>query len=112
MSEYPAGFLYVCGPMTMYRDTDWNFPAFNRVAAYLRGMDFTVVNPAENFDGRTDLPRATYLRKAIEQVSHPSCVALVLLPNWQRSTGAQLEVSIATALGVDVQDYEDFIHVA
>jgi hypothetical protein len=43
-------------------------------------------------------------------VSSTSCRGVVRLPDWQRSSGARMEVAIAEAFGKKVWDYEDLIH--
>jgi hypothetical protein len=52
--------IYIAGPMTGL--VEHNFPAFHAAADRLRKAGWDAVNPAENFGGRTDLPRETYLR--------------------------------------------------
>jgi hypothetical protein len=100
--------LYIAGPMTGY--DDFNFDAFNEAAAFLRSEDIDVINPAENFDGRQDLPWQTYLRKAITQVAESDGV--ILLPGWEDSKGAQLERHIAQELGLVIHEYEFFLQYA
>jgi hypothetical protein len=99
--------LYLAGPMTGY--PDWNYPAFRAAAAYLRALDFQVINPADNFDGRTDLPWDTYLRMAVRQVTESDTV--LLLPGWEYSKGAKLERHVALELGIDVMTFQDFINL-
>lgn len=96
--------VYVAGPMTGY--VDHNFPAFNNAAAKLEFMGWTVFNPAENgYD-----PRATwadYMHLDIKMLTE--CEAIALLPNWEKSPGAHLEVSIAIALGMRIITIDDAV---
>lgn len=96
--------VYISGPMTGC--PDFNYPLFNEVAEAIRterhpqpyhtlsknGQRWNVypINPAANFDGRTDLNRENYLELALKQVDE--CKAIVLLPYWFRSHGSRLEV--------------------
>lgn len=41
-----SGRIYIAGPMTGL--PDFNFPAFNDMAAILRGLGYHVENPAEH----------------------------------------------------------------
>ncbi|OPZ24169.1 MAG: hypothetical protein BWZ02_02935 [Lentisphaerae bacterium ADurb.BinA184] len=92
--------IYVSGPMTGL--PDHNFPAFHAAAARLREAGYEVINPAENFGGRTDLPRETYLRADVILVAQ--CEAIAMLPNWQESRGARLEYLLARELNLPVLD--------
>jgi hypothetical protein len=92
--------IYLSGPMTGI--PDFNFPAFNAAAARWREDGFTVFNPAENFQGRTDLPRAAYMREDLAQVMKADVVAV--LPGWKDSKGARLEVAMARELDLPVVD--------
>jgi hypothetical protein len=96
----PQQKAYLSGPMSGY--ADYNFPAFNAAAAYLRGLGYGVFNPAENFGGRVDYLRAVYMRADIEQLLLANFV--VVLPGWERSKGASLEVAVALELGLPVWD--------
>lgn len=90
--------LYISGPMSFRKDTDWNFPAFHETALILRHRGYPVINPAENFNGKTDLPRWMYMRLAYEQV--PTCDAVAILPGWGASMGAWGEIRIARDIGL------------
>ena len=52
--------IYIAGPMTGH--SEHNFPAFHEAANRLEVAGLEAVNPADNFGGRTDLPRESYLR--------------------------------------------------
>ncbi len=90
--------IYIAGPMTGI--PEHNFPAFNEAAARLREEGWFVVNPAENFGGRTDLPRHEYMRLDIKMLA--DCEAIYLLPGWERSRGAMMEYKVALELELDV----------
>ncbi len=92
--------LYLSGPMTGHED--WNYPAFNATAARLRAAGHEVFNPAENDNGSAGKPREFYLRLDVEAVSKSD--ALAVLPGWERSEGANLEVHIARHLAMPVYD--------
>lgn len=92
--------IYIAGPMTGYEDH--NFPAFNAAAHRFRQAGWEVANPAENFGGRTDLPRESYLRA--DMIMLAQCDAIALLPDWERSAGATLETVLASELGLQFFD--------
>ena len=94
--------VYLSGPMTGY--PEFNFPAFHAAAALWRGEGYRVFNPAENFKGRTDLPRADYMREDLAQVMKADIVAV--LKGWEQSAGARLEVAMARELDLPVVDSE------
>jgi len=87
--------LYLSGPMTGY--VDFNYPAFNAEAARLRALGWTVENPAEN--PKQDSWEA-YMRQAITQMMR--CDRVAVLPGWERSRGANVEVDLADQLGMYV----------
>lgn len=93
--------IYIAGPMSAFKDTDWNYPAFNTAARLWRISGWEVLNPAESFNGRTDLPYVRYMRNALKLVMR--CGAIALLPGWETSTGACMEVLVAAR-----QEYEFF----
>jgi hypothetical protein len=83
---------------------DFNFPAFNAAADKLRDVGWDVINPAESFGGRTDLPRSAYMRKDIGDLLR--CDYVGCLPGWEDSKGASLEVQIAKELGLPIFNIE------
>jgi len=94
------GRIYIAGPMTGL--PEHNFPAFDAAARRLEKDGWEVINPADNFGGRTNLPRASYLRVDVSLLLQ--CDALALLPGWEESSGAQLEYLLARELALLVID--------
>jgi len=94
--------IYIAGPMTGL--AEHNFPAFHAAADRLRQAGWDAVNPAENFGGRTDLPRESYLRADVALLV--GCDAVAMLPGWEDSRGAKLEYLLARELGLLVLDAE------
>lgn len=92
--------VYLSGPMQGL--PQFNFPAFTTAAAAWRDRGYTVINPAENFGGKTDLPRPEYIRQDIIQLVGADAIAL--LPGWQGSKGASLEAAIAKELELEFLD--------
>jgi hypothetical protein len=93
--------IYIAGPMTGI--DNFNYPLFNSTARRLYQMGYTPLNPADSesenttheFQGQT---WNWYLRRAIKKLADAD--ALCLLPNWQNSKGATLEVHIAKTLEI------------
>lgn len=101
--------LYLAGPMSGI--PQHNYPLFNRVARMLREQGHDVFNPAENKDGDARRSRAYYMRLDIPALL--ACDAIVALPDWEGSRGANLEMWIAIDLEMPI--YECMIrddHVA
>ncbi len=97
---------YLSGPMTGLPDL--NFPAFHDAAAQLRAHGFEVVNPAEiNPDG--ELPWAECMRADIKALC--DCDLLVLLPGWEKSSGAHLELHIAHRIGLMIDHMDRLIRL-
>lgn len=80
--------VFLSGPMTGIED--FNYPAFNALAAKIRAAGFTVLNPAENPKCET---WSEYMKLAIAQLL--MCDTVVQLPGWSESRGASCEFRIA-----------------
>lgn len=91
--------IYLAGPMTGIED--FNYPAFHSAAAKLRARGYPVINPAEAFGGATDLSFDTYMRYDLTCLLR-DCDTIVVLEGWEKSPGAVLEVSVASALGYGI----------
>ena len=92
--------IYISGPMTGY--PAFNYPAFNKLAKELRVAGHEVINPAENFGGEDGRPRVDYMRLDIAHVL--SATHVMVLPGWESSRGASLEVEIGRELGLPIID--------
>jgi hypothetical protein len=94
--------LYISGAMS--GRPDFGFPQFNAAASHLRRIGWEVVNPAETDGGDTSREYTYYLRKDIEQLLR--CDAIVLLPGWEDSRGANIEKQVAEVIGLKVYFYD------
>jgi len=94
--------VYIAGPMTGL--PEFNFPAFHKAAAAWRAAGWTVLNPAESFDGATDLPYKDYAAHDVGLIR--TCDAIAMLPGWDgpNARGSVWEREIALLLGLTVYD--------
>lgn len=88
--------VYLSGPMTGI--PDFNFPAFMKAAQAWRDAGWEVCNPAESFDGKTDLPYSAYVLHDIDLLY--KCQAIAVLPGWdgKGARGSVWEWGIATQI--------------
>jgi hypothetical protein len=96
--------IYVAGPMSGIEDH--NLPAFAAAARQLDEAGHIAVNPGR----RGVIPSATwsdYLRMAL--VDMLGCDAVALLPGWEQSRGATLEVHVAEALDMPVNPLDEWL---
>ena len=99
--------VYIAGPMR--GRPLFNFPAFDRVAKLFRDLGFRVISPAEmdrEIDGTDAAKKAahgfeTYMRRDLRVILE-ECHGIVLLEGWEGSLGANVELTLARALGLVV----------
>lgn len=96
--------IYISGPMSGL--PEHNFPAFHGAAAKLRAVGYEVVNPAE-INEDTTLTWEQCLRADIRALC--DCDTVALLPGWEDSKGAHLEVHVAHRLGIKVKRIDDLV---
>ena len=88
---------YLSGPMSGM--VNCNFPAFDAEAARMRALGHFVINPAElNTDPATSWVKC--MRDDITALMQ--CTSIVMLPGFERSKGAMLELHIAERLEMTV----------
>lgn len=87
--------VYLSGPMSGIPEN--NFPAFNMWADHLRAQGYHVVSPAEIQEGPT---WELCLRADLRELC--TCEAIALMPGWESSKGANLELHVAHRLGMKV----------
>lgn len=84
---------------------NFNFPEFHRIAADLRKKGYSVFNPAESFNGATDLKWTTYMEHDYEAILDSA--AVVVMKGWESSTGCVMELLVAVSTGRSVFSYKD-----
>lgn len=101
--------LYVAGPMT--GRPNHNKAAFDLAAAELRAAGYVVISPPEmdlidGVDLAAEHGDADWLL-ALERdlVVVAKVDGLALLPEWEQSRGARLEVAAARGMGKDTRDW-------
>jgi hypothetical protein len=104
--------IYLAGPMTGYPKS--NFPAFIDMATRLRDVGYTVWSPAEKdiengYDPLKGLGEVWTLREYMFDDLHAVLNArmVAVLPGWEKSRGANLEVFTALSVGTPVYVAED-----
>lgn len=99
--------LYLSGPMTGL--PQFNYPAFTEAAVRLRLQGYVVVSPVK-VSGPPGREWHEYLRADIKALV--DCDGIALMPGWETSAGAHLELHIAHRLGMSVHFVEDLLRDA
>lgn len=103
--------VYVAGPMNGL--PQHNFPAFHTEAGRLRALGYRVLSPAEKAGEQAAIEAAEHGPEFRETQTYKDFLkadlrmvldsdAIQLLPGWENSRGAQLEVHVARAVGIEV----------
>lgn len=103
--------LYVSGPMSGL--PEFNFPAFVEATSKLERAGFKVTNPSAlslpcGCSGPTQCRPAPheyheYLRMCLQALVGNDISGIALLPGWENSKGAAVEMAVGRALGWPVQ---------
>lgn len=107
-----SSWAYIGGQMQGLPEL--NFPAFHECAAWLRSKGWNVISPAEmdqaeGIDGNdpsTFHSWSSCLKRDIHAMTQPKVTALVLLPGWTASPGANEEARTAITSGHDIYFYQ------
>ena len=106
--------LYIAGPMTWH--PQYNYPAFDEMAAWLREQGYEVISPSEldneqdraaaldSLDGDPatyggDSTWGDFLSRDVKLIADIGLDGIVVLPGWHKSRGARLETFVGGALG-------------
>lgn len=97
--------IYLSGPMTGMKD--WNREVFEEAARYLRNMGAQVFNPAFSSETRKGDPHSAFMLRDLHELTSnmdgkPYYDMLAQLPGWGNSKGAQVELIVARACGIEV----------
>lgn len=105
--------VYLAGPMTGY--PRWNFDAFEDAARRLREAGHEVWSPherdlAKGFDPGSDGAGFDLRQALVDDVEAVlASEAVVLLPGWEDSPGALIEVVTAEAAGIPWEPLESVL---
>jgi hypothetical protein len=96
-----------------------NFPAFDAAAERLRALGYTVISPADhdreigfdgdrmtNGSGLEAFPMKEAILWDLQQVA--DCDMVYLLPGWEKSSGAAVEMALARFLDKTILDSSNF----
>jgi len=99
------GVCYISGPMSGLPEL--NYPAFFAAEEQLSSSFSKILNPARlTLDEGQSNTWENWMRKAIAMMTEATHV--FLLPGWQNSKGARLEVLIAESLGLTIISQNDY----
>lgn len=103
--------LYLAGPMRGYPQD--NHPAFAEAAARLRAMGHDVHSPHEHdaeggFIPEVDAGTKTYMKYDLPRLLSQDVVAV--LPGWEKSAGARIEIFVAQACGMPIYTVESLLN--
>lgn len=96
--------LYLAGPMTGL--PEFNYPLFRYTAELLTNLGYEVEDPSTNVNPTPDDYHG-WLREGLAQLIR--CDGVALLPGWEASGGARLEVNVGATLGMQVKPVAEWL---
>ena len=90
--------IYISGPMTGLPGL--NHGAFHQTAQQLRALGYDVVNPADTPVPSEGAHWEAWMKADLAQML--TCDTVALLPGWEASKGAHLELHVAHREGMNV----------
>lgn len=103
--------LYVAGPMSGL--PQWNAPAFQEAQTALVAQGWEVVTPLDlvPVENPDQIPAwEDCLRHDLQAVL--LCDGVALLPGWEQSRGASLEVRVANTVGIPVKTLDVWLKMS
>lgn len=93
--------IYIAGKMS--GEPDHNYPAFIEAEKAWDAQGWKVYNPVRHSDGvGTNLPYSYYIRASVKDMLLVDAIAL--LPKWEQSRGAKLELHLALLFDLPIYD--------
>lgn len=102
--------IYISGPMRGY--PDYNYPTFAEAARALRGFEhrFYVISPAELGEVRSWVGETSWNRYMLRDIIAVCfCQQMALLAGWEGSKGANVELTVARAIGLEVRYFKSTV---
>lgn len=94
--------IYLSGPMTGLPNL--NKTEFDKYELIYRDRGFAVVNPAAHLD--LTIPYEDHIRRDVRALLEDGIGRVYLLPGWQKSKGANLEVHLSKMFKIPLYDAE------
>lgn len=99
--------LYVAGPMTGL--PDFNYPAFREATRLLQLAGYEVRDPSTSVNP-TPEDYHGWLRAGLAMLIE--CDGVAMLPGWEASGGARLELLVGATLGMQVKTVNAWLEAA
>jgi hypothetical protein len=96
--------IYIAGPMTGIEK--YNYPAFFEAACQLALAGYEPVNPA-TIGVQKGQPYEFYIESGMKMLLQSDAVAV--LPGWEESNGAKLEIEVAYATGMRIAPVDEWL---
>lgn len=98
--------IYISGPMTGY--PDFNRPMFKEAEKWCRKNNYSPFNPGWLLFGEEDTFTYDEIME-IDLCALSKCEVILMLPGYEKSNGACIELSLAKELGLSIIYYEDYV---
>jgi hypothetical protein len=90
--------IYISGPMKGYKDS--NIEEFKKAHLKLLRLGYEVTNPFLIINSDETLTYQDYMRFDIRALTF--CDSIYMLKGWEQSKGANIELTIARAIGLKI----------
>jgi hypothetical protein len=97
--------IYIAGPMTGI--PEYNYPAFMAATEQLEALGHVALNPANHDISGEIKSWQYYMRHGLRLLLDADAIAV--LPGWEGSRGASLEVKVAQALEMEVKPITEWM---
>lgn len=94
---------YLSGPMTGYEN--FNIPAFKSAKEELEKQGFKLELPVDIENAKEGWLWGDYLAEDVRVICN-ECEGIILLPEWERSRGAKLEVAAGLMQSLKYPDFQ------